>query len=457
MPRAADRTLPTSSSALRDTWHEIRLGDACAKIGSGATPRGGSSVYVESAQTALIRSQNVYNEGFRKDGIAFITPDHAEELAQVEVMPGDVLLNITGDSVARSCQVDRSILPARVNQHVAIVRPDPAKIDARFLRYALISPPMQAMMLSWAGSGGTRNALTKEMVESFTITAPCDVAQQRTIAHILGTLDDKIELNRRMNDTLEAMARAIFKSWFVDSGPVASKAEEHDASLRPGLPQVMPSASEGSKSLALRRGWELRSLYDCATYTNGAVFRSEDFCDKRLGLPIIKIGELKSGLTGQTKYTSKNLGPRYRVKSGDILFSWSGSPDTSIDTFVWTNGDGWLNQHIFKVESDPPEARLYVYYLLRSLKSTFVEIARNKQTTGLGHVTTDDLKRLKTAFPSVEMLREFNRIVQPIHAKSFSNCIELQKLALIRDALLPQLISGAIPVVPSQPVEMANS
>jgi restriction endonuclease S subunit len=214
-------------------WVTFYLGEVCTKIGSGATPRGGSSVYLDRGEIALIRSQNIYNEGFRREGLAFITPEHARELEQVEVMPGDVLLNITGDSVARCCLVDESILPARVNQHVAIVRADPHKLDSRFLRYFLVCPNVQARMVSWAGSGGTRNALTKAMIESFDVHAPRDLGEQRAIAHILGTLDDKIELNRRMNETLEAMARAIFKSWFVDFDPVRAKAEGRLPAPRP--------------------------------------------------------------------------------------------------------------------------------------------------------------------------------------------------------------------------------
>ena len=131
-------------------WIRLRLGDVCAKIGSGATPRGGSKVYMEEGEVALIRSQNVYNDGFRREGLVFISQEHADELQNVEVQPNDVLLNITGDSVARCCQVPPDVLPARVNQHVAIIRPDPAKLDPRFLRYALISPQMQAQLLSWA-------------------------------------------------------------------------------------------------------------------------------------------------------------------------------------------------------------------------------------------------------------------------------------------------------------------
>src|SRR5438132_14320480 len=144
-----------------DGWAQIRLGDVCTKIGSGATPLGGASVYLDAGEVALIRSQNVYNDGFHHNGLTYITTEHAEELSNVEVRRGDVLLNITGDSVARCCQVDPAILPARVNQHVAIVRPDPDKLNPRFLRYSLVSPAMQQRLLSWAASGGTRNALTK--------------------------------------------------------------------------------------------------------------------------------------------------------------------------------------------------------------------------------------------------------------------------------------------------------
>ncbi len=206
-------------------WSPIRLGEACTKIGSGATPRGGSEVYLETGPFALIRSQNIHNDGFHHDGLAYISEEQARELSNVEVLRDDVLLNITGDSVARVCQVDNGVLPARVNQHVAIVRPDRDRLDPRFLRYFLVSPDMQSKLLSWAGSGGTRNALTKSMIESFDVYAPEDTAEQRAIAHILGTLDDKIELNRQMSETLEAMARALFKSWFVEFNGTADETD----------------------------------------------------------------------------------------------------------------------------------------------------------------------------------------------------------------------------------------
>ena len=256
-------------------WAPIVLGESCTKIGSGATPRGGKDSYLESGPYTLIRSQNVYNAGFRQNGLAFIDHAQADALRSVEVAPDDVLLNITGDSVARVCQVDPEVLPARVNQHVAIIRPDPARLDARFLRYYLTSPEVQAMLLSWAGSGGTRNALTKKMIESIEVKAPSDVREQCAIAHVLGTLDDKIELNRRMNETLEAMARALFRSWFVDFEPVRAKMEGRwrSGESLPGLPAhlhpLFPDRLVPSELGDIPEGWEVRGLDGIADFTNG--------------------------------------------------------------------------------------------------------------------------------------------------------------------------------------------
>src|SRR5438477_2364391 len=191
-----------------------RLGDACTKIGSDATPRAGKEAY-KGGTTTLIRSQNIYNHEFKRNGLAYIDDKQASELANVVLQPGDVLLNITGDSVARCCQVPGDVLPARVNQHVAILRPRPEKLNAQFLHYVLVSPTYQARLLALAAAGATRNALTKRMLEDLEVPA-LDIAEQKAIAGMLGALDDKIELNRRMNATLETIVQSVFKSWFAD-------------------------------------------------------------------------------------------------------------------------------------------------------------------------------------------------------------------------------------------------
>ncbi|MBH0032712.1 restriction endonuclease subunit S [Pseudoalteromonas sp. SWYJZ98] len=200
-------------------WPLVSLGDYCVKIGSGATPRGGSSVYKEYGEICLIRSQNIYNDGFKSQGLVYIDEDAAKKLKNVVIEKNDILLNITGDSVARVCLAVERYLPARVNQHVAIIRPNPKEFDARYLRYVISSPFMQKVLLNLASAGATRNALTKTMIETLEVSKP-PLIIQKNIADCLESLDDKIFLNNETNQTLEQMAQALFKSWFVDFDPV---------------------------------------------------------------------------------------------------------------------------------------------------------------------------------------------------------------------------------------------
>jgi len=204
-PKGTKVRITANESKHENDWTTIQLGTACKKIGSGMTPRGGSAVYRDKGPCALIRSQNIHNDGFHHDGLVFIDEQRATDLNNVEVRLHDVLLNITGDSVARCCQVGPDVLPARVNQHVAIVRPDPEVLQPQFLRYALIEPRMQGRLLSWAGAGGTRSALTKEMIESFEVFAPTKVQEQRAIAEVLSDVDGLIQ----SLDALIAKKRAI--------------------------------------------------------------------------------------------------------------------------------------------------------------------------------------------------------------------------------------------------------
>ena len=142
-------------------WPKVRLGDYSVKIGSGSTPKGGASVYLENGETTFIRSQNIYNDGFKAEGLVYITEDAANKLKNVTIEKNDILLNITGDSVARVCLALEKYLPARVNQHVAIIRLNPQNFDQRYVRYQLTSPSIQNFLLSIAAVGATRNALTK--------------------------------------------------------------------------------------------------------------------------------------------------------------------------------------------------------------------------------------------------------------------------------------------------------
>lgn len=176
------------------------------KIGSGATPRGGASVYVDEG-AAFIRSQNVLDLCFSNEGLARIGEDAAEGLRNVAVEPGDVLVNITGDSVARVALWPRNE-PARVSQHVAIVRCDPAQVDARYMQYWLHAPAQKAQLLTLSAAGASRPALTKGMLEAFPF-GPHPLAEQKAIAEVLGALDDKIAANRHVAESARALAVTI--------------------------------------------------------------------------------------------------------------------------------------------------------------------------------------------------------------------------------------------------------
>ena len=158
--------------AIPSSWQVVPIGDLCTKIGSGATPRGGAAAYHEEGIT-LIRSMNVYDFNFDTGGLAFISEEQADELANVAVQEQDILLNITGASVGRCCTVPPRLLPARVNQHVIIVRVDKAKADAAYVLCAINSDNRKAQLLSLAqGKGATREALAKTTVEQFPIVLP---------------------------------------------------------------------------------------------------------------------------------------------------------------------------------------------------------------------------------------------------------------------------------------------
>ncbi|WP_295449993.1 restriction endonuclease subunit S [uncultured Thiodictyon sp.] len=163
---------------LPEGWREEPLGRVTTKLGSGFTPRGGESIYL-SEGVPLIRSMNVYDDAFLENGLAFVGEDHADALSGVTVESRDILLNITGASVARCCMAPERFLPARVNQHVMIIRVDPAKADPFFVHKAINSDERKRQLLSYAQKGSTREALTKEMVARFAITLPTNALMRQ--------------------------------------------------------------------------------------------------------------------------------------------------------------------------------------------------------------------------------------------------------------------------------------
>ena len=161
--------------------------------------------------------------------------------------------------------------------------------------------------------------------------------------------------------------------------------------------------------------WNRRPLYSMAQWVNGLAYRNIEF--STAGRPIIKIAEIKGGISDQTRFTYQNFHESVRVRAGDLLFSWSGQPETSIDAFWWHGPEGWLNQHVFRVTPSSGIDTTFFFYLLRYLNPHFVAIARNKQTIGLGHVTKHDLENIEAALPDHKEQRAIAHILGTLDDK----------------------------------------
>lgn len=191
--------------------------------------------------------------------------------------------------------------------------------------------------------------------------------------------------------------------------------------------------------------WERRALYSLAQWVNGLTFRDIQFSPT--GKPVIKIAEIKGGISGQTKFTEQVFDESVHVRAGDLLFSWSGQPETSIDVFWWRDSDGWLNQHSFRVSPVEGVDPTFFFYLLRYLKPSFVGIARNKQTTGLGHVTKRDLENIEAAYPSLPEQRAIAHILGTLDDKidlnrRMNETLEAMARAIFKSWFMDAITSG---------------
>jgi len=301
--------------------------------------------------------------------------------------------------------------------------------DPIFINYLLRTYNYRSWIIGSA-SGTTVKHTSPSRIHSFKCKIP-PLPEQRAIAHILGSLDDKIELNRQMNQTLEEIGQTIFRHWFVhfefpneDGQPYKSSGGEMVDSELGEIPV----------------GWHLRPLDEIANYLNGLALQkyppeNDDY------LPVIKIRELNQGITAQTDKASYiNIPKEYVIDDGDILFSWSGS----LKVVIWGEGKGALNQHLFKVTSEEYPKWFYYYQTLKFLPN-FRQIAADKATT-MGHIKRSHLKESIVAVPPDNILKQADKILKPIIEQIINNKINSRYLSNIRDSILPKLMSGKIRV-----------
>lgn len=410
--------------AVMSDWSTKTLGSICLKIGSGATPTGGKESYIDKG-ISLIRSQNVEDFVFLYDGLAYIDEEQARKLNNVTLECNDTLINITGDSVARVCSVPDAVLPARVNQHVAIVRADGVQLHNSFAKYSLLA--MKEHLLAISEIGATRRALTKGMLESLKIGLP-DIIEQQSISDVLSSLDDKIDLLFRQNATLEALAQAHFRNWF----------ETHIG--------------------------KQRIVGDFLESTLGGEWGKDNASDTH-PMPVYcirgtDVAMLISGLATKIplRYIKPSKYERIALTNRDLIFEISGGTDTQS-----TGRATYINDSV-KALFDLPIVFSNFCRCLRFKKEEFVfpfylyikgkwenDEFFNLENGSSGIHNLDYKSFLYSAeyadeFPSNEDFTEFSDFVAPLFEKIDKNKQQIVILQKLRDTLLPKLISGEVRV-----------
>ena len=380
------------------------------------------------------------NGGFRMDALKTYGGDSPDRLL---VQPGELYLSLkdvtqSADLLGAVARLPRDHLPGRLTQDTVKLKPKTPDVPLDYLYWILRTPQYRGYCRSHA-TGTTNLGLARDDFLAF--PAPEPSAEQLGIVDTLTALDDKIELNRRMSETLEAMARALFKSWFVDFDPVRAKAEGRGPG--PGLPKpladLFPNRLVDSELGAIPEGWEVKSLDQIARFLNGLALQKYPPDDGR-SLPVIKIAQLRAGNTDGADRASADLQADYAVGDGDILFSWSGS----LECRLWAGGPGALNQHLFKVTSSQ-HPRWLCYLGIHQHLDDFRHIAAGKATT-MGHIQRHHLSGALLPVPPPALLRAMGEVIDPIIESTWRRAVDSRTLAALRDALLPQLISGELQI-----------
>jgi len=397
-------------------WVRSTLGSVTTKIGSGATPLGGEEAY-QAEGISLIRSLNVYDDGFRKAKLARISDEQADRLSNVVVEANDVLLNITGASVARCCLAPVGFLPARVNQHVSIIRPVKERIDSTFLHYLLISREYKDRLLNTGEEGGsTRQAITKAQLQDFVIEYPESLPEQR---RIVGILDDAFEGIATAKSNAERNlqnARALFESH---------------------LQSVFSQRGEG---------WVEKKLSDVCAITSTLVDpRKAEFLD------LIHVGagniESQTGVFVELK-TARDEG----LISGKFLFDDSMVLYSKIRPYLMKvarpDFAGLCSADMYPLAPLPNViTRDYLFYLL--LSKPFTEYAiRGSARAGMPKVNREHLFEFRVWLPNLKVQTELAAKLDNLHqeTKRLASIFERKLAALeaLKKSLLDQAFSGKL-------------
>ena len=317
-----------------------------------------------------------------------------------------------------------------------VIRGRPGITDTRFAYYLTQWESVRSYAVDQMTGTSGRQRVPIECFDHKNVVIP-PIPEQHRITKILGTFDDKIEKNRLMNETLEEMARALFKSWFIDFDPVRAKMEGKDTGLPKYIADLFPDRLVDSELGKIPEGWEMLPLDEMADFVNGLALQKfrPKHCEERL--PVVKIAQLRSGKANSNEWADSNIPNKHIIDDGDIVFSWSGS----LLLKVWCGKRAALNQHLFKVSSDQ-FPKWFVFHCIGHHLSEFRAIAAGKTTT-MGHIQRHHLSAANCVIPNFRLI-EAGDLLSSIFNASISLSIQSRKLVELRDFLLPKLISGSI-------------
>ncbi len=313
--------------------------------------------------------------------------------------------------------------------HCALITPNPAIVDGKYLNAFMHTRYIQKYFENNASGSGQRYTLSNDTIGNIPVLIP-SIEEQRTIGKVLADIDRKIELNKQINDNLEAMAKQLYDYWFVqfdfpneEGKPYKSSggAMVYNEKLKREIPQ----------------GWHCGTLLDIAEYTNGLACQKYRPIDNNK-LPVIKIKEMHDGLSADTEWVKADIPDDVKVFDGDVLFSWS----ASLEVMLWAYGNGGLNQHIFKVTSKNGYPRSFYFYQLIHYVGVFKQMAEARKTT-MGHITQDHLRQSTIAIPpNIDIANKLEEKLCPIFDEIVKNNQEIMALTKQRDELLPLLMNG---------------
>ena len=408
-----------------DNWEKLKIREACSQIFSGGTPNTNKKEYW-NGPFPWLSSGETRNRFIRKTNNS-ITELGVENSSTRLAKAGSSVIASAGQGHTRG-QVSYLLIDTYINQSLIALFPKERKLDSKFLFYILNMKYERLRQIS--DDHSIRGSLTTKVIGEEIIELP-SIQEQRDIAKILSDLDAKIELNQKMSKTLEAIAQAIFKHWFIDFEFPNEEGKPYKSS---GGEMVDSELGE------IPKDWALKKLDEIANFLNGLPLQKYPASTEDDYLPVIKIKEMNSGISASSDKASRDIPPEYVVENGDVLFAWSGS----LGVIIWCNGKGALNQHIFKVSSKEYPKWFYYQWLLHYLPD-FIEIARDKATT-MGHVQRHHLSESLVAVPHSNTLEIMDKILSPIIDRIINLRIESRTLTEVRDLLLPHLISGKIRV-----------